>query len=78
MNNDNDNTGGRSWFVANDVVPGFTPALASNITFSVSSEPAPVMVLDKDGMTYKGQRVEDAGEAHRAFLEVMEKMKRCL
>lgn len=30
-----------------------------------------VLRLDKDGMTYKGQRIEDAGEAHRAFLEAM-------
>ena len=37
--------------------------------------PEPVLVLDKDGMTYKGQRIEDAGEAHRALLEVMKMMK---
>ena len=35
----------------------------------------PVLVLDEHGMTYKGQRIEDAGEAHRAFLEVMAMMK---
>ena len=35
----------------------------------------PVLVLDKDGMIYKGQRIEDAGEAHRAWLEVMEMLK---
>jgi hypothetical protein len=34
-----------------------------------------VLVLDKDGMIYKGQRIEDAGEAHRAFLEVMVMLK---
>jgi len=37
--------------------------------------PEPVLVLDKDGMIYKGQRIEDAGEAHRAWLEVMVMMK---
>lgn len=26
-----------------------------------------ILEIDKDGMTYKGQRIEDAGEAHRAF-----------
>lgn len=30
-----------------------------------------VMRLDLTGMTYKGQRIEDGGEAHRAFLEAM-------
>lgn len=30
-----------------------------------------IMRIDSDGITYKGQRIEDAGEAHRAFLEVM-------
>jgi len=30
-----------------------------------------IMRIDKDGMTYKGQRIEDAGEAHRAFLKAM-------
>jgi hypothetical protein len=34
------------------------------------------MRLDEDGMTYKGQRIEDGGEAHRAFLEVMSAMQR--
>lgn len=27
--------------------------------------------LDKTGMTYKGQLIEDGGEAHRAFLEAL-------
>ena len=30
-----------------------------------------ILRLDNTGMTYKGQRIEDAGEAHRAFLETM-------
>ena len=33
-----------------------------------------VMRLDLTGMTYKGQRIEDAGEAHRVFLEAMKVM----
>jgi hypothetical protein len=34
-----------------------------------------VLVLDKDGMIYKGQRIEDAGEARRVFLETMALLK---
>ena len=35
-----------------------------------------VMRLDKDGMLYKGQRIEDAGAAHKAFMEVMGALRR--
>ncbi len=54
---------------------GLTFALPpSSIVFSVN--PAiEIMRLDDRGMTYKGQRIEDGGEAHRAFLEVMARMK---
>ncbi len=34
-----------------------------------------VMRLDHQGMVYKGVRIEDAGEAYRAFMEVMMVMK---
>lgn len=34
-----------------------------------------IMRLDEQGMTYKGQRVDDAGEAHRAFLEMIQHIK---
>lgn len=47
--------------------------LPEQIVFSIDG--ARILILDKDGMTYKGQRVEDGGEAHTAFLEVMAKMK---
>lgn len=30
-----------------------------------------IMRLDSSGMTYKGQRIEDGGEAHRALLEAL-------
>lgn len=46
----------------------------NNVVFTCGAS-APVLVLDEHGMTYKGQRIEDAGEAHRAFLEVMAMMK---
>lgn len=56
-----------------------TPTDKENTSFQVPAtsliafHPAGVEVLriDKDGMVYKGKRIEDAGEAHRAFLEVM-------
>ena len=47
----------------------------NNIFFNCGNAANPVLVLDKDGMIYKGQRIEDAGEAHRAFLETMKMMK---
>ena len=34
----------------------------------------PILVLDKDGFHYKGEVIEDAGEAHRIFIEVMTKL----
>ena len=30
-----------------------------------------IMRLDMTGMTYKGQRIEDGGEAYRAFMDTM-------
>lgn len=50
------------------------PELVPNVVFNCGST-GEVMRLDKDGMTYKGQRIEDGGEAHKAFLEVMVMMK---
>ena len=47
---------------------------SSSIFFNCGAAKA-VLVLDKDGMIYKGQRIEDAGEAHRAWLEVMAMLK---
>jgi hypothetical protein len=48
----------------------------NSIFFNCGASAEPVLVLDKDGMIYKGQRIEDAGEAHRVFLEVMAMMKK--
>lgn len=39
------------------------------IRFKTGNPPEVVLVLDKDGFIYKGQRIEDAGEAHRLFVE---------
>lgn len=45
-----------------------------HIVFNCDVENKEIMRLDKDGMIYKGQRIEDGGEAHRAFLDVMRLM----
>jgi hypothetical protein len=34
-----------------------------------------ILRLDEEGFIYKSQRIEDAGEAHRTFLEVFHSMK---
>ena len=34
-----------------------------------------ILRLDADGMVYRGVRIEDAGEAHKAFLETMKAMQ---
>ena len=42
-----------------------------SVTFHCGPHGREIMRLDEDGMVYKGQRIDDAGEAHRAFLQVM-------
>ena len=42
-----------------------------SVTFHCGPDSREIMRLDEDGMVYKGQRIDDAGEAHRAFLQVM-------
>jgi hypothetical protein len=34
-----------------------------------------VLSITENGFHYKGETIEDAGEAHKAFMEVMEMMK---
>lgn len=53
--------------------PLLTLSSTRQITFHAGAS-TEIMRLDEQGMTYKGQRIEDAGEAHRAFLEVMAQM----
>ena len=48
---------------------------SNNVIFHLGAPAGPVLVLDKDGMTYKGQRIKDAGEAHRAWLDAMAMLK---
>ena len=38
--------------------------------------PVEIMRLDSTGMTYMGKRIEDAGEAHKAFLETLQVMQK--
>jgi len=45
----------------------------SAVTFAINNEA--VLTLDEKGMTYKGVLIEDAGEAHRVFLEVLYGMR---
>ena len=48
-------------------------AQANTIAFNILSEP--VLLLDKEGFTYLGQRITDAGKAYDIWMEVMLKMK---
>jgi len=48
-------------------------ASTNTIAFNILSEP--VLLLDKDGFTYLGQRITDAGKAYDIWMEVMLKMK---
>ena len=48
-------------------------AAPNTISFKVGEEE--VLLLDEHGMTYKGRHIKDAGEAHKAFLEVLANMK---
>lgn len=49
-------------------------ALRGNIIFKVNNGEE-IMRLSENGMTYKGVLIEDAGDAHRAFLEAMNRTK---
>ena len=41
------------------------------LTISSSSLGEPILKLEKDGFFYMGQKIEDAGEAHRLFMECL-------
>ena len=49
-------------------------APANTITFTILGEP--VLLLDKDGFTYLGERITDAGKAYDIWMEVMRKMEK--
>lgn len=48
----------------------------NTIAFYTSVNSDAVLKLDKDGFTYKGERIQDAGKAHAAFLETLSMMKK--
>ena len=47
---------------------------ANTITFNILNEP--ILLLDKNGFTYLGQRITDAGKAYDIWMEVMRKMEK--
>ena len=49
-------------------------APANTITFNILGEH--VLLLDKDGFTYLGERITDAGKAYDIWMEVMLKMEK--
>lgn len=49
--------------------------LGNKIVFTATSSSEPLMVLSDKGMLYRGKMVEDAGEAHAAFMSVMKQMQ---
>ncbi len=55
-----------------------TSSLTPNNTISFTLNEETVLVLTENGFEYKGALIEDAGEAHRVFLEVVGAMKESL
>jgi hypothetical protein len=53
----------------------FRAPAENRVAFHCGTERKEIMRLDEQGMTYMGQRIEDAGEAHRAFLKAMTQMQ---
>ena len=47
---------------------------ASAVVYLPDSDPA-ILVIDKEGIIYKGERVKDAGEAYTAWMETMKLIK---
>lgn len=44
------------------------------IRFHFQNDSDPVLILTPKGFIYKGETIEDAGEAHRLWISVMEKV----
>jgi hypothetical protein len=44
------------------------------ITFNIDPDDTEVLRLSQEGFTYKGELIEDAGEAYNIFMEVMGRM----
>jgi hypothetical protein len=53
-----------------------TTAPESEQIISFQAEGEVIMSLDEKGMLYKGERIEDAGLAHKRFLETLDIMEK--
>lgn len=47
------------------------PPIESSILFCLPPHPTEVIRLDKEGFHYRGQFIQDAGEAHRLMVEFL-------
>ena len=47
------------------------PPIDSNVLFRLPNQSNEVIRLDKEGFHYRGQFIEDAGEAHRLMVEFL-------
>ena len=47
------------------------PPIESNVLFRLPNQSNEVIRLDKEGFHYRGQFIEDAGEAHRLMVEFL-------
>jgi len=52
-----------------------SPELVESITFNCPAD-NPILKLSKEGFLFNGELIEDAGEAHSAFMEVMRLMEK--
>ena len=60
------------WQVSNSPLTGkLKQQMDSCIRFHLPSAGEEVVRLDKDGFHYRGQFIEDAGEAHRLMVEFL-------
>ena len=50
-------------------------SLVDSIIFNCPAD-TPILKISKEGFLFKGELIDDAGEAHRAFLEAMSLMKK--
>ena len=48
------------------------PSIHGGFRFHAGTPDEPILIITEQGMTYKGVLIEDAGEAHRAWIEVMQ------
>jgi hypothetical protein len=66
---------GEVYAIANTTIGASLPPASDVIRFMTNNAGMEIMRLDFTGMTYMGKRIEDAGEAHRAFIATMHAMQ---